>query len=110
MELKIGQTDSSAAAAWGGRPAIGKTLPDSASIRVCVKVLNGVVSEIESRESAKKKRWFSWRRWRASSPYFLIVDDDRLLAEHPTNAKLRDLVATVRRRGPAVDVVLLRPR
>lgn len=106
MELKIGHTDSSAATIRVGRPAIGKTLPHDAGVRVYVNTLKRVVSEIESRESAKKKRRFSWRRWQAGTMYYLIVDDDRLLAEHPANAELRNLIAAVRRRGPAVDVVL----
>ncbi|MFI5987836.1 hypothetical protein ACIBEA_44175 [Streptomyces sp. NPDC051555] len=106
MELKIGHTDSSAATAWVGRLATGKTLPHDASVRVCVNVLNRVVSEIESRESERKKRRFSLRPWHASAMYYLIVDDARLLAAHPENAELRDLVAAIRRRGPSVDVVM----
>ncbi|MFI1204805.1 hypothetical protein ACH4VR_36155 [Streptomyces sp. NPDC020883] len=107
MELKIGRTDGSeSASVWVGRPSMGKTLPHDATVRVYVTVLNSVVREIESRESAKRKQRLRWRRWRADAMYYLAIDEHRLLAEHPTNGELRELIATVRHRGPAVDVVL----
>ncbi|WP_327258278.1 hypothetical protein [Streptomyces sp. NBC_01244] len=106
MELKIGNTDKSAGTLRVGRLAMGKTLRRDTPIGMCMNVLRGVVNEIENRESEKKKRRFSWRRWQASTMYYLSVDDVRLLADHPANQELRDLIAAIRDRGPAVDVVL----
>lgn len=85
-----------------GRAAMGKTLPHDADTHVCFTVLNRVVREIEDREAAAA----------APAPptaYHLIVDRARLLAAHPGAPALRDLLDTVRRRGPAVDVHLRPP-
>ncbi|MFF4534287.1 hypothetical protein ACFY1P_34070 [Streptomyces sp. NPDC001407] len=107
MELKIAHQDAlTSASMLAGRPSTGKTLPRDASVQVCMDVLNRVVIEIESRESAREMQQFPGRRWRAESVYYLVVDEERLLAEHPANGALRDLIATIRQRGPAVDVIL----
>jgi hypothetical protein len=106
MQLQLGHPGDLSARAWIGRPSIGKTLPHGAGLSTCLAVLHRVVSEIGSREAAQHERWFSWLRRRPGATYYLITDEDRLLAEHPGNDELRALVAAVRERGPAVGVVL----
>lgn len=99
MKLRIEQ-GAPADGAWVGRLATGKTVPRGTDVSVCRNVLRHAVREIEAREAAGREDAIT---------YYVVVDDQWLLAEHPDDNQLRDLLDTVRHRGPAVDVRLRRP-
>lgn len=98
MKLRI--EGATADGAWIGRPAMGKTVPRDTDISVCRNVLHRAVREIEAREAAGRADAIT---------YYVVVDDQWLMAEHSADDRLRDLLGAVRDRGPAVDVRLRSP-
>lgn len=98
--MKLRVEGAPADGAWIGRPAMGKTVPRGTDIEVCRNVLRRAVREMEDREAEGRADAIT---------YYVVVDDQWLLAEHPDDNQLRDLLDAVRHRGPAVDVRLQRP-
>ncbi|MFE4516807.1 hypothetical protein ACFRMQ_21735 [Kitasatospora sp. NPDC056783] len=95
-----------------GRPTSGKQpLPADAPVGEFVAQLRRAVHTIECREAGPEaaRQRFGLFADRTQGRQVLFADPDRLLAEHPGEEELRDMVQAVRERGPAVGVVLIPP-
>ncbi|MFF7995104.1 hypothetical protein ACFZDG_35705 [Kitasatospora xanthocidica] len=81
-----------------GRPAMGKRpLPAGASAEEHAVLLKRAVREIERREAGEAS---------SSVDYVVFLDEAAMLARFTDDNQLKNLVAAVRRRGPAQRVAI----